>query len=131
MGYLLLAMYLTCDSFTSQWQDKVFKKFSVTQFQMMLGVNLCSLFFTGLSLLQTGQGLTSWLFMGRHLDCARHIVLLSLSSALGQLFIFYTIRRFGAVVFTIMMTIRQMLSMVLSCVLFAHAMAWPSLVRVW
>lgn len=27
VGYLLLAMYLTCDSFTSQWQDKVFKKF--------------------------------------------------------------------------------------------------------
>jgi hypothetical protein len=32
VGYLLLAMYLTCDSFTSQWQDKVFKKFQARVF---------------------------------------------------------------------------------------------------
>ena len=29
LGVLLLCMYLTCDSFTSQWQDKVFKKYQV------------------------------------------------------------------------------------------------------
>lgn len=128
LGYLLLALYLTCDSFTSQWQDKVFKKFHVSQFQMMLGINLCSIVFTGASLLQTGQGGTSWAFMLRHPDAAQHVFLLSLSSATGQLFIFYTIKQFGAIIFTIMMTIRQMLSMVLSCLIFAHPMAWPSLV---
>lgn len=36
-------------------------------------------------------------------DCT----ILSISSAIGQLFIFYTISSFGPVVFTIMMTIRQ------------------------
>ncbi len=128
LGYLLLALYLTCDSFTSQWQDKVFKKFHVSQFQMMLGINLCSIVFTGASLLQTGQGGSSWAFMVEHPDAAQHVFLLSLSSAIGQLFIFYTIKQFGAIVFTIMMTIRQMLSMVLSCLIFAHPMAWPSLV---
>jgi len=128
IGYLLLALYLTCDSFTSQWQDKVFKKFHVSQFQMMLGINLCSIVFTGASLLQTGQGGTSWAFMARHPDAAQHVFLLSLSSATGQLFIFYTIKQFGAIIFTIMMTIRQMLSMVLSCLIFAHPMAWPSFV---
>lgn len=128
IGYLLLALYLTCDSFTSQWQDKVFKKFHVSQFQMMLGINLCSIVFTGASLLQTGQGGTSWAFMVRHPDAAQHVFLLSLSSATGQLFIFYTIKQFGAIVFTIMMTIRQMLSMVLSCLIFTHPMAWPSFV---
>jgi hypothetical protein len=40
----------------------------------------------------------------------------------GQLFIFYTIRRFGPVVFTIMMTTRQMLSMMVSCWLYGHAL---------
>lgn len=29
LGILLLAMYLTCDSFTSQWQDKVYQKYQV------------------------------------------------------------------------------------------------------
>lgn len=37
------------------------------------------------------------------IDC----VVLSISSAVGQLFIFFTIEKFGAVVFTIMMTVRQ------------------------
>jgi adenosine 3'-phospho 5'-phosphosulfate transporter B2 len=128
IGYLLLALYLACDSFTSQWQDKVFKKFHVSQFQMMLGVNLCSIIFTGASLLQTGQGGTSWAFITRHPDAAQHVFLLSLSSATGQLFIFYTIKQFGAIVFTIMMTTRQMLSMLLSCLIFAHPMAWPSFI---
>lgn len=36
-------------------------------------------------------------------DC----VILSVSSAVGQLFIFYTIATFGPVVFTIIMTVRQ------------------------
>lgn len=34
-------------------------------------------------------------------------VILSISSAIGQLFIFYTISKFGAVVFSIIMTVRQ------------------------
>lgn len=128
LGYILLAMYLMCDSFTSQWQDKVFKKFHVSQFQMMLGVNLCSIIFTGASLLQTGQGASSLAFMIRHPDAAQHVFILSLCSASGQLFIFYTIKQFGAIVFTIMMTIRQMLSMILSCALFAHPLAWQSFI---
>lgn len=37
------------------------------------------------------------------IDC----VILSISSAIGQLFIFYTISKFGAVVFSIIMTVRQ------------------------
>lgn len=36
-------------------------------------------------------------------DC----LVLSLSSSIGQLFIFYTISKFGPVVFTIIMTLRQ------------------------
>ena len=45
---------------------------------------------------------------------------LSLTSATGQLFIFYTIKKFGPIVFTIMMTTRQMLSLTVSCVVFGH-----------
>lgn len=36
--------------------------------------------------------------------------------------IFYTIRRYGPIVFTVIMTTRQMLSIVLSTVLFGHTM---------
>jgi solute carrier family 35 (adenosine 3'-phospho 5'-phosphosulfate transporter), member B2 len=40
----------------------------------------------------------------------------------GQLFIFYTIKEFGPVVFTIMMTTRQIFSLFISCIMFGHTM---------
>ncbi len=41
---------------------------------------------------------------------------------MGQLFIFYTIKEFGPVLFTIIMTTRQILSLSISCVMFGHAL---------
>ena len=48
----------------------------------------------------------------------------------GQFFIYTTIKEFGPVVFTIIMTTRQMLSMVLSTVYFGHFMAFTSYIAV-
>jgi adenosine 3'-phospho 5'-phosphosulfate transporter B2 len=50
LGVILILTYLGCDSFTSQWQSKVYKQYGVDQFQMMFGNNFWSLFFTGLYL---------------------------------------------------------------------------------
>ena len=47
-------------------------------------------------------------------DC----VILSICSAVGQLFIYYTISQFGAVVFIIIMTLRQALAILLSCIIY-------------
>jgi adenosine 3'-phospho 5'-phosphosulfate transporter B2 len=61
------------------------------------------------------------------------MVVLSVTSATGQLFIFYTIKEFGAVVFTIMMTTRQVFSLFISLVLFGHTIGmvgWLSIVSV-
>ena len=46
LGIVCLCLYLCCDSFTSQWQSRVFKKWKVSQYQMMLGVNAFSLMYT-------------------------------------------------------------------------------------
>jgi adenosine 3'-phospho 5'-phosphosulfate transporter B2 len=119
-GVSLLAMYLLCDSFTSQWQSKVYKQYGVDQFQMMLGVNIWSTIMTAFTLLQSGEGVTSLAFIMADSKAFLHMVILSITSATGQLFIFYTIKEFGPVIFTIMMTTRQIFSLVLSCMLFSH-----------
>ena len=54
------------------------------------------------------------------------MLILSITSATGQLFIFYTIKKFGPIIFTIMMTTRQMLSLVVSCAVFGHALGAPA-----
>lgn len=122
-GMSLLCVYLMCDSFTSQWQSRVYKKHGVDQFQMMLGVNIWSLLLTGISLfLLTGDGMESLRFLVADTSALVDTVVLSVTSAAGQLFIFYTVKEFGPVVFTIMMTTRQIVSLFLSCLLFSHPM---------
>lgn len=74
----------------------------------------------GISLIQSGEGLESLAFILADGLAMQHMVLLAIASAVGQLFIFYTIKEFGPVIFTIMMTMRQILSLILSCIVFNH-----------
>mmetsp|Transcript_26555 Transcript_26555/g.26802 ORF Transcript_26555/g.26802 Transcript_26555/m.26802 type:complete len:344 (-) Transcript_26555:206-1237(-) len=122
-GCMLLILYLTCDSFTSQWQSRVYKSHGVNQYQMMLGVNIWSMLMTGFTLIQSGVALGTFAIVFNDSTLLMHMIVLSISSAVGQLFIYYTIKEFGAVVFTIIMTTRQMISLVVSCVLFSHPLS--------
>ncbi|KAE8286650.1 Adenosine 3'-phospho 5'-phosphosulfate transporter 1 [Larimichthys crocea] len=119
-GIVILVGYIVFDSFTSNWQDNLFK-YKMSSVQMMFGVNLFSCLFTIGSLLEQGAFFDSLAFMTRHSEFAFHAVLLSVCSACGQLFIFYTINQFGAAVFTIIMTLRQAIAILLSCFLYGHA----------
>ncbi|XP_053300528.1 adenosine 3'-phospho 5'-phosphosulfate transporter 1 [Pleuronectes platessa] len=119
-GILILVGYVVFDSFTSNWQDNLFKH-KMSSVQMMFGVNLFSCLFTVGSLLEQGAFFESVAFMTRHSEFALHAVMLSVCSACGQLFIFYTISQFGAAVFTIIMTLRQAIAILLSCFLYGHA----------
>lgn len=122
-GLALLAAYLFCDSFTSQWQSRVYKQWGVDQYQMMLGVNIWSMLFTLCSLLYYGDFFPSLAFVLADPQAMLHMIVLSITSATGQLFIYYTIKELGPVTFTIIMTTRQIFSLFASCVLFGHALS--------
>lgn len=55
-------------------------------------------------------------------------IITAICSTTGQFAIFYTIKRFGPDVFTVIMTTRQMLSIVVSNYLFNHKMSLQSYV---
>jgi adenosine 3'-phospho 5'-phosphosulfate transporter B2 len=119
-GVMLLGLYLLCDSFTSQWQSRVFKSYGIDQYQMMLGVNVWSMLLTGLTLYNSGDFFSSIAFLMSDSNAFMHMFVLSLTSATGQLFIFYTIKELGPVIFTIIMTTRQIISLFISCLLYSH-----------
>ncbi|KAJ8275373.1 hypothetical protein COCON_G00099980 [Conger conger] len=121
-GLVILGCYVVFDSFTSNWQDNLFR-YKMSSVQMMFGVNLFSCLFTAVSLVEQGALLDSLAFMTRHPEFTFHAVLLSVCSACGQLFIFYTIGQFGAAVFTIIMTLRQAFAILLSCLVYGHAVS--------
>jgi len=123
LGILTLAMYLVSDSFTSQWQSRVYKEHpKVDQFQMMFATNTWSILLTLVALIAAGELWVTIAFLVDNPAALLDNMAIAITSAVGQLFIFQTIRTFGPVVFTIIMTTRQMFSMVLSAVVFGHAL---------
>ena len=122
-GAIILLGYMAFDSFTSNWQSELFSVYKMSTFQMMFGTNLFSCLFTVWSMIEGGNFLSAVAFLISHPEFAYHATILSLTSATGQLFIFYTIQSFGPVVFTIIMTIRMMLSIMLSCIIYNHPLS--------
>lgn len=122
-GLLLLLTYVVSDSFTSQWQDKVYQQYgrsNVDQYQMMLGVNVSAICITTAGLIISNDIPKVYEFLLANPEVFYYNVITAITSATGQLSIFYTIREFGPVVFTVIMTVRQMLSMCISAIVFGH-----------
>jgi len=120
MGIILMLGYLGFDGFTSTFQDKLFKGYQMETYNQMLYVNLFSSIVSLVTLLSAQQLFPAIDFVIRHPDCWNFILLLSFAATIGQLFILYTIKEYGALIFATIMTTRQFLSILLSCILFAH-----------
>jgi len=120
---LFLLGYITFDSFTSQWQDKVYNKYgkaNIDPYQMMLGVNSSAICFTIAGLVVSGDVPVVYEFLSKNPDAFMYNIVTAITSASGQLCIFFTIKEFGPIVFTIIMTTRQMLSICISALIFGH-----------
>ncbi len=129
-GIFILIGYMAFDSFTANWQSEVFKQYKVSPIQMMFGVNLFSTIFTIGSLLFRGVFFSCLLFLYHHTEFAFHATLISICSAVGQLFIFYTIASFGPLIFTLIMTTRQAISILISCLVYSHVLTTQALLGV-
>ena len=130
VGLVILLGYMIFDSFTSNWQSALFKSHRMSPMQMMFGTNVFSSLFTFCSLVQTGGLVRSWSFMSRHPEFLYQAFVLSMTSAIGQLFIFYTINTFGPIVFVIIMTARMIFSIILSCIIYKHTLAAQAIIGV-
>jgi|TARA_B110000305_G_C19168706_1_gene506144 adenosine 3'-phospho 5'-phosphosulfate transporter B2 len=94
-GILCLCVYICSDSFTSQWQSRIYQKYgkpNVDQYQMMLGVNSFSILFTVIALVTSGDIPRILEFLRENSVCFRYNIITAVCSASGQLFIFYTIK---------------------------------------
>ncbi|CEF63118.1 Adenosine 3'-phospho 5'-phosphosulfate transporter 1 [Strongyloides ratti] len=128
-GIILMAGYLGFDAYTLNKQKQLFDtRPKLSKYQMMLGVNLFSAVLCTVSLLEQSTFFSSIEFMVSHHTFARDTFLLSLSGSIGQIFIYMTIERFGPIVFAVIMTIRQIISIVLSSLYFNHGLSIIGLV---
>mmetsp|Transcript_23781 Transcript_23781/g.53674 ORF Transcript_23781/g.53674 Transcript_23781/m.53674 type:complete len:373 (+) Transcript_23781:162-1280(+) len=119
-GLMCLTLYISSDAFTSQWQDRINKAYETSTYQMMFGVNCSAIILTVSALVLQNELPAVLEFLAANPAAVWNNVVTAVTSATGQMFIFYTIKNFGPVVFTIIMTTRQMISMVMSTVMFGH-----------
>ncbi|CAE6967423.1 slc35b2 [Symbiodinium natans] len=128
-GLILLAIYIMCDSLTPHLQDVLFIKHrEIDVVQATLAMSSFALAIITAELLLTGAMFSSFSFIWQCPDALMHMLVLSLASTVTQYMISYTIKNFGPVVYTLIASTRQVLSVLVSCVLFQHDMSGLSIV---
>jgi len=127
-GLLLLSINLLLDGVTNSTQDHMFATSGglVTGPQMQCGLNLVS------SLLTMGWLVVNpWSdelsmaveFMRENPGVAGDVAGFALCGAVGQVFIFYTLSRFGSLTLVTVTVTRKMFSMILSVFAFGHRLS--------
>ena len=124
-----MILYVCFDAFTSNWQSKLFKKHKVSKMQLMIGINFWSALFIFISITSSGEMKEAIAFFRNHETIALYsLLMLCISGALGQFFIYHTIKTFGPLIFSIIMATRQIFSIVLSCIIFQHTLNFYSII---
>ncbi|GMH56544.1 hypothetical protein TrRE_jg9029 [Triparma retinervis] len=89
---------------------------------MLFANNLFSTVLSLITLIHEADLTRALNFVETHSEIHFHFFFFSVCSTVGQLLIFYTIRQFGAVVFAIIMTVRVLVSIVASSIIYDHPM---------
>lgn len=90
---------------------------------MMQSMNAWSSLMVGPALLITGEGFEFVNFAVKHPELVLHLVSLSLTGALGQLFIFMMVSHFGPLPCSIVTTTRKFFTVLCSVILFGNVLS--------
>jgi adenosine 3'-phospho 5'-phosphosulfate transporter B2 len=93
IGIVLLVLYVLSDSFTSQWQSRIYRDHgsNIDHFQMMFGVNVSSIAITSIALVLSGEIPILIEFFSYNPGALYYNIITSITSASGQFFVFYTV----------------------------------------
>ncbi|XP_078280648.1 solute carrier family 35 member B1 [Rhinoraja longicauda] len=119
-GEILLLVSLTLDGLTGVAQEHMRANFQTGSNQMMLNINVWSSLFLGIGVLFTGEIWEFLNFTERHPSILYKILLFSLTSALGQSFIFMTVVYFGPLTCSIITTTRKFFTILGSVLIFGN-----------
>ena len=119
-GVLLMITYLVADGFTSTYQEQIFLEDHTTKHNQMFYINLTSFVF-GLGAVFFSNALVGTIsFAHAHPSLLLDAVTLSVSATAGQLAILSCIQNFGALITAAVLTLRQVVSTLLSLLYMGH-----------
>lgn len=119
-GWLFITMSLLMDGFTGPNQEWVMKTYGSAAQEFQIFNN----FWGGLATLGvlawSGEATDAWGFIQRNPDIVPWMGMFIFASALGQVFIFLTIKHFGSLTLSVTTTTRKFFTFLLSAVWFGH-----------
>jgi UDP-galactose transporter B1 len=117
LGILLLFISLCFDGGTGAYEDKLMSVHSVGPFDLMYKIQLGKTILAGVGLLVLNQ---VHVFLAMIQEMGFLLLLLGLSGAMGQVFIFITISKFGALTCSIIGLARKVTTLVASIYFYGH-----------
>ncbi|KAE8915533.1 hypothetical protein PF005_g9342 [Phytophthora fragariae] len=120
LGFSLLVLSLIFDGATGALEDKFMEAYHIGAFDLMYYVNIYKALFSAAGMVVNGE---VPVFLQYVVPSLPNLMMLSLTGAFGQAFIFFTISKFGALTTAIIGTCRKVLSIVLSVILFGHVLS--------
>jgi UDP-galactose transporter B1 len=118
-GILLLFVSLCFDGGTGAYEDKLMSVHSVQPFDLMYNIQLGKTILAGIGLLVFNQ---VHVFLQMIQDMGFLLVALGLTGALGQVFIFVTIAKFGALTCSIIGLARKITTLIASIYFYGHSL---------
>lgn len=135
LGYTLCALNLLFDGYTNAAQDEITRTYhDNSAVHMMCWMNFwCGAYYLVYLFGLTAQGPELLVFCHTHQEAAYDLAVFCTCGVVGQLFIFYTIRKFGSLTNTIVCTTRKFFNILISVVWNGNALAgaqWAGVVLV-
>eukprot|EP00933_Yihiella_yeosuensis_P083928 TRINITY_DN9823_c0_g6_i1.p1 TRINITY_DN9823_c0_g6~~TRINITY_DN9823_c0_g6_i1.p1 ORF type:complete len:464 (-),score=45.97 TRINITY_DN9823_c0_g6_i1:420-1811(-) len=128
IGVGLLFLFLLSDALTSNQEAAIFKKNQhLTEAHMFIAMTIFSLPFSAILICLSVNLAKLWSFLESSPTALLHCCYLSVFAAAGQQMTLHIVRRHGAYALSIMMTVRQMMSLILSAWFFGHHISTQSL----
>jgi solute carrier family 35 (UDP-galactose transporter), member B1 len=119
IGVLLLFISLCFDGGTGAYEDKLMSVYSVQPFDLMFNIQLGKTILAGIGLLVFNQ---LHIFLQMVSEMGFLLVALGFTGALGQVFIFITIAKFGALTCSIIGLARKVTTLVASIYFYGHSL---------
>lgn len=123
-GLTLLGLSLLCDGITGPLQERLVARHRPSTHTLMLWQNMCAFGWLSAALIVSGEGREALAFVTRYPAVLKNVFTFAALSALGQNFIFYTVRHFSALAVTTITTTRKMFTVLLSVAVNKHQFVW-------
>lgn len=129
VGVFLMCLFLFCDALTGGMQKLIYNRFPhISNFEMMFVSGSYQLMYLMVAVMFSRGFATIFHFLWLNSAALRDLAELGISATISQYLALYIIKAHGPVILAFMLAIRQVLSVLVSCLMFRHPLSTAAVV---